>query len=383
VSNLCIIELYANNLTRKNTFQTGTGDFVGCEFTLAESGPRDFTLSFSDYQDIETSDIIKIKLHESANYFFMGVVREIPIEGSTTKKCEYRGYGLSDYLTRLNTTSKSYSSQTISAILTDLLDNIIIPSTPITKNVGKLNPPAITVTSLVANYTNIANALDALLKIARSSGDYVYGVDADGDFFFDERTTDLQVTLTVGTLGDYGTPFYNPEDIGEPVSKVFLKDKDGNYITTITDTSVSEIKEIELTAPDISNADAALWAAGVLAREAIITRRATIEWDIEDPPTLLKADGTLRIISNIPPYVLSPEYSEHYGDGNYGDGLYGGAGYFGYNIDDTLEVKEVTYMINDTRKTRVIELGELPIDLTEDIVKTNKKIADLRVSLGV
>jgi len=384
MSNLCTIEIYANNLTKKNTYQTGSGDFVSCEFTLSESGPRDFILSFADYQNIITSDIVKIKLHESANYFFTGVVREIPIEGATEKRCEYSGYGLSDYLGRLNTTSKSYSSQTISAILTDLLDNIIIPATPIIKNVAKITPPAITVNSLIANYTNVVNVLDALIKIARSSGDYIYGVDETGEFFFSLRSTTLMATLVVGANGEYSIPFYNPEDIGEPVSKVYLKDKDGNYIATISDSSVSEIKEIELTAPDINNTDAQLWAAGVLARDAVVTRRASIEWDIEsDSPILLKADGTLRIISNITPSILSPSYSEHYGDGNYGDGLYGGAGYYGYNIDDTLDVKEVKYVISDNTRTRMIELGELPIDLNDEIIKVNKNLIDLKVSLGV
>jgi hypothetical protein len=383
VSNLCVVELYANNLIRKNTFQTGTGDFLGCNFALSESGPRNFTLFFADYQDIETSDIVKIKLYESTDYFFMGVIRGTPIEGSTNKVGEYSGFGLSDYLTRVNTTSKSYSSKTIEFILDDLLDTIIIPATPIVKNAAKINPPAITITSMTLNYVNIGSALDSLIKIARSSGDYIYGVDSDGEFFFDLRSTTLMATLIPGATGENGIPEYNPDDIGEATSKVFLKDKNGTFINSFTETSVTEIKEIDLTAPDIDNTAAELWAQGILARESIITRRATIKWDIEEDPTVLKADGRIRIISNIPPSELTSEYSSNYGDGNYGSGLYGGSPYTGYNLDDTLDVKQVTYYINDLEATRQIELGSLPPELTDEIIQIEKDLIDLKISLGV
>jgi hypothetical protein len=376
----CTIELYDNNLGRKNTFQAGCGNLVRCEFAHGESGCLGFSLQFGKAQGIDETDIVKIKLHESANYFYTGVVRKTPIAGSSRTNYVYSGYGLNDYLGRLSGQSQTYTTQTLSYIVNHLVDNIIVPSSPIVKEAGLISLPSITITMGI-NYINIPENLDAIKRIANSAGDYIYGVNRDGKFFFQPRSTTLIAMLTVGAKGIYGIPEYNPAYADEPVSKIYLKDKDGNYLNSYTSSEDIDINEINLTAPDIDNTSAGLWAQGELAQREIRRKRASIRWPIEDEsPTLLVADGQLRIISIVPP--IGTQQLGPFGAGASGTGPFGGYAYTGFTLDDTLRVMRVRYVVSATEALRYIELGTIPVSLDEQIVELNKKLTELTVSLG-
>ena len=378
-----IVEVYDNTGMLKGTYQTGAGYFLGCEFTLDESGCRDFTLYFAQSVDIEKRDIIKIKIFNSDDYFFTGVVRVIPIDGSTETKYNYRGFGLNDYLLRINAESQSYANKTIEFILNDLLDDIIILKSPINKNLGKIDVPNITLTSFEINYNQMPNVLDALKKIANSEGDYIIGVDRVGDFFFKPRDAETKVTLVVGKKGIYGIDRYEPEDEYEAKTKLFLLDKDGVFISSFSSGEDNDIYEKKVTAPDVDNTSAEKWAEGILAESEINTRRASIEWKIEEQnPLLLIADGSIRIICNIPSPTTTQPSPNPYGSGTYGSGLYGGGLYQGKDIDDLLIVKEVRYILTSSQSVRQIQLGSLPVRLDEQIKELRKNLLDLEISLG-
>lgn len=379
-----IIELYDNSGAYKNTFQTGVGDFLGCEFTLEESGPKDFVLYFAKSVDIDRTDLIKIKLFNSDDYFFMGVVRKVPIDGSTKAEYNYSGFGLTDYFVRINTESQSYAAQTIEEIIIDLLDNIIIPKTPIVKNTAKINVPNITLTTFDINYTQLPEVLTALKKIAASDGNqYIIGVDEVGEFFFKPRDTETKATLVVGKDGRYGIDSYEPSDKYNAHTKYFVLDKDGGYITTITSTEDNDIFEQKITAPDVDNTTAEKWAEGILTEKEVITRSASIVWKIEEQdPLFLKANGRIRIISNIPPESAAAPSSNPWGSGTWGSGLWGGGQYTGKDIDDILRVMRVKYILTGSQSIRQIQLGALPIKLDSEIQKVNQDLLELRISLG-
>jgi len=376
------IELYDNTLARKKTYQSGSGDFIGVQFTIDESGPRDFVLFFAAPQIIEKKDIIKIRLFNSLDYFFMGVVRSIPIPGSTKAEYNYSGFGMNDYLLRVNAESRSYSGETIEFILDDLLDDVIIPKTPIVKNSAKILPPNITI-DFEINYSQIPEVIEALKQIANSAGQYITGVDQDGEFFFREKSTEKKAFLVVGAQGRYGIDDYQPEDETEIRTKYFLLDKDGVFISSVNSTEDNDVYEQKIVAPDIDNTTSQIWAEGILAENETITRRATIEWKIENvDPLVLVADGTLRIHSEIPPTETAAPSPNPYGSGTYGSGLYGGGQPTGIVVDNILQVKEITYISVGNQSIRTIQLGSLPVRLDEDIIKVQKNITDLRVSLG-
>lgn len=381
----CIIEVYDAEGDRKATFQTGCGDFIGCDFVLDESGCKNFTLYFSSSQNLIRKDTVKIKIFGSLDNFFCGVIREIPIEGSTEQKFNYSGYGFNDYLLRINSGALSYANKTIEYIIDDLLDNIITVKTPIIRNNTKLSFPAITITSLVVNYSQIPEVLDALKKIASSSGEkYIMGVDQEGEFFFRPRSTDVKKTLIVGKLGDSGIDKYEPQESFETRTKYYVLDKNGTYKTTINSTVDNDIYEEKLTAPDIDDTSITNWANGIMIENEASIKTAAIQWKIENvDPLLLTGDGNIRIISNVPPISLVIGNPNPYGSGTYGSGLYGGGQSEWKTLDDELRVIEVSYVLNNNQFVRNIQLGNKLVTLDESFLKVRKELVDLKVSLGV
>lgn len=385
-----IVEWYNNTLGYKGVFQTGVGDFLGCEFTIDESGSRDFILYFAKSVGIGKKDIIKIKIFNSDDYFFTGVVRTIPVDGSTKAEYNYSGYGLNDYFTRINAESRSYAADTIADVLDDLLDNVLIPNSPIIKNIGKINPPNITIGSLEVNYGDIPDLLDQLKKLANSTGDrYHVGVDHDGEFFFEPKRTDIRTVLVVGKEGRQGIDFYEPEDLVEVTTQIYVLDKDGVYVDIIENPNVTEdeedINRQKVTSPDVDNTTAELLAEGEMNEIDIDynSRRASIVWKIEEQmPLHLLADGNIRILNNIPPPTTTIPNPNPYGSGTYGSGLYGGGQYEGKDIDDTLEIKEIKYILTGSSSVRQIELGGLPPRIENQVKGMGKDLNNLRISLS-
>lgn len=377
------IEVYDPSGALKGFYQSGIGDFIDCDFINDEYGCNSFILRFSEYIDINKRDTIKIRLNNQDDYIFNGVVRTIPIRGTTDLNYAYAGFGLNDYLLRLNTTSESYANKSVSYIVEDLLDNIIVDKSPIAKNAAKLDSISLNVTEINFKYIQVREALEQLQKLANSTGtEYLFGVDAEGDFFFRARDTDTIATLTVGTFGDFGITDYAPTDSYEETSRYYVLDKDGNYIDTYGSTEDIDIFEKKLTAPDISSSDIPNWALGQLLVNEQTQREAQIDWDIEKKrPINLTGDGYIRVISQTPP-SLKALVSNPYGSGTYGSGLYGGEQTDLFLVDDTLKVKTVSYFISKKEAKRTIQLGSLPISLDREIIDINKEVANLKVSLG-
>ena len=136
-----MVEVYDNDGLLKGLHQTGVDNFIGCRFTITPSGSQDFILFFASYVNIEKKDIIKIRLFNSLDYLFTGVVRRIPIDGSTEANYNYSGFGLIDYFIRANTESRTYSVVAMQTIIDDLVNNILLTKTPINRNDAKINPP--------------------------------------------------------------------------------------------------------------------------------------------------------------------------------------------------------------------------------------------------
>lgn len=379
------IEVYDPTGAFKALYQTGVGEFLGMEFSVDDSGSKDFTLFFANVADIEKKDIIRIKLFDTEEYFFTGVIRTIPIEGSTKLEFNYSGFGLNDYLLRVNTESQNYVGDTISDIVEDLVDNIITVKSPINKNSAKIDNITTVISDITFKYISASQALSQLRDIAQSDGnEYIVGVDNVGDFFFKQRSDETQATLVVGKKGRYGIEEYQPEDSIEERTKYYVLDKDGTFVTTVSSTLNNDIFEEKLTAPDIANSDISNWAQGILTTAEITTRQASINWEIwKNAPELIVADGYIRVISNIlEPSASTLPGSSIYGSGTYGSGLYGGAQYEGKDLDDTLKIKGVNYIVNSDTANRTIQLGGSVIQLEKQLVEVSKNVEALRISLG-
>lgn len=378
------IEVFDNKLYPKSFFQAGSGDLLECNFSLSEYGCSNFRLLFSNFVNIDKRDFVKIKLFGS-DYMYYGVVRTIPIKGSTNFNYEYTGFGLNDYFLRTNTESLTYTNQTVTEIINDIVDNVLIPKTPITKGTLKIDDININVGSLEFKFVTVKDALEEIVKIANSDGnDYIYGVDSEGDFFFHARDLDVQATLTVGKTGDFGITDYSPQDSYEEKSIIHVLKSDGTYYKTFYSLENIDIYESKVTAPEGLTEDDDLdnWAEGQLKILEQSKRQANIEWQIESSnPYPLIANGTLRIISLLPP-TKTVLIENPYGSGVYGSGLYGGEQSDFFILDDTLIIKNVDYKITKDQALRTIQLGELPVSLDREIINVNKNVEELRLSLG-
>lgn len=380
-----VVEVYTRSLTLKAIYQTGVGDFLGLHFVIDESGGRNFTLFFATYASINKRDIVKIRLMDSDDYFFTGVIRNIPLDGSTEQSYIYGGYGFTDYLHRINTESQNYTSTTVRTVVLHILDNLIVPKTPISKNLGKISQLNIAISDVSFNYIQVSNALEEIKKLANSDGnDYLVGVDADGDFFFLARSSEVVNTLVVGKDGINTIPEYSPTEIVEAKSKLYVLRNDGTLYGTETSTEDIDVFEEKVAAPDFSDSDIGLWAQGQLLIKEQETRQASVLWEIETSnPLRLIADGFLRIISNIPSTVGSISTGTAFGVGAFGAGSFGDFSYSGKDVDDTLKIKEISYTINDREAIRQIQLGALPVEIDRQIVDVNKKVDKLSTVLGV
>jgi hypothetical protein len=378
--------VWDKNMNFKCMYQAGSCDLASIEFTHGVKGCGDFTLQFSTSTDIVQADRIKIRLFNSDQWFYTGVIRSIPEVGSTKKGFEYSGLGYNDYFSRINSGSQSYSNKSLAYIAYDLLNSKLIGTTPILYDAAKMNPPNITLTSLKANYCSVNDVFDALVKIANSTGiEYNIGVDKDSYFFFRPRDPGIAEILTVGTKGKWSIQAYEPESSQDPRTNLIVLDKDGNYLTTVNSLLNNDVYYDKMTAPDIDSATAILWGQGQLAQMERTTLSATVEWPIESYyPDVLIADGFIRVICTIPPKTQITVSGTAWGDGNWGDGLWGGGVAPQWtNRDDTLTVNEVKYKLDSKKAIRTIALGSTPPRLEDVITDIDKKLTSLEVSLGM
>jgi hypothetical protein len=60
-----------------------------------------------------------------------------------------------------------------------------------------------------------------------------------------------------------------------------------------------------------------------------------------------------------------------------------GAAYSGKDLDDVLEVRDVSYKIAAAGSSRTINLGSLPANLPRSVAKLINHVKDMETSLGI
>lgn len=279
---MATVFVYDRNGTFKMMLQSGAGPMLRVKFTLGRKGCAGFELEFAEPVSIVKSDKVKILLMDVEDPFYMGVVRSVPIAGSSARQYVYSGFGMNDYFYRLNAGALTYAGQSLTAIVTDLVDTVITVKSIITKDAAKISLPAINVTSFVSNYAQVSEVLDALKNIADSSGtEYNYGVDEEGDFFFRERDASTVATLVVGKRGPYGILAYDPVDEQEQRTALEVLRQDGTWLQKVSSTLGNDIYEEKVTGPEIDDTSLALWATGILFEKERTVRSAVVEWPID------------------------------------------------------------------------------------------------------
>ena len=95
--------------------------------------------------------------------------------------------------------NQDYSSQEISVIVKNVLDNFVVPNTNITYDSADIEDTGFTADSLEFSYVT---ALEVMKKLADIVGSREWGVDKDKKFFFKQKSsnTDIFYSLTAGKI---------------------------------------------------------------------------------------------------------------------------------------------------------------------------------------
>jgi hypothetical protein len=126
---------------------------------------------------------------------YQGLIEnKLPSVQGLTEKIQITGHGYYTQLGRVYINNITYTSTEISAIVTNILDNYIVPNTNISYSASNIQNTGITLSSIQFN----EYADTALQKLADIAGNVEYGVDMNRNFYFKTQSTSVGFNFPVG-----------------------------------------------------------------------------------------------------------------------------------------------------------------------------------------
>ncbi len=177
-------------------------------FTLDDNGCKDFSLKLLELPPFDILDfsIIIIRIGNTTFDWYKGIIDYPDSLGTDREFIEFRGNGLFTYLKTISGDDASFAAgQDIGEIVDFIASGQIADETPINYNPTKIN-----MTTGVINANPIELTKHNLEKVLQTFADMTqhrFGVDGDGDFFFEPRETTIQKTFFVG----YDVQTYKPK----------------------------------------------------------------------------------------------------------------------------------------------------------------------------
>ena len=236
----------------------GSIDFELCEFGCGTFRlTTDRALPFS----IGYRTRVDIFPYFSSDPWYTGFVMQLPKRTQKREPFEYAGFGYFEQLDWVLVT-KSYADTNLSAIIADIIQNIVAPSTHIKYNASKIASVSYEVASIDFDHVPAKEALETLAGFAP---DYEYGVDSYREFYFREKLTEATARLWAGK---HFFEFDVNEDIDSVRNKLYVKQGtivSGSNIAGAVQNAESissyGLREAIITVPEVLNAsDALAWA---------------------------------------------------------------------------------------------------------------------------
>lgn len=286
---------------------------------------------------------------ENKNYSIDGVKETVNIRGDG-----YRSQLSDIYVDR------DYSGQTVEDIVTDILDNDVVPNTDISYSGGDIVATGVTLDDIEFN----CDALKAFTTLAEIVGTREWGVDRNRAFFFKARSETVNFSYTYpGKIIRY-----NEDDTSkEIVNRVILigGDVGGVTFTRVGNDTGSQLKWKRRDKPMqnaaiVTNAVADQFIAAQFAEFSQPSFRARL--DLRDE----------RLIENTTPlglFEIIPTLAT-YGTRKYQTGLYSGR--------ISLQINRVSYTIDGLNNLKTsIQIGRLRPDAAEAIGQLQYKLDQL------
>lgn len=240
-----------------------------------------------------------------------GIIKQLPPRGTTSDEITISGVGIASRFSEIKVT-RQFTNKTIAEIITTLETNYFT-SAGVTYNAAKVTVPAITITALNWDDTNLSTCIMDLISICNNdfqTEEYCYGVDPYGEFYFLPMAK-----TTVQNQFFEGFHFQAPEvsvDRDRIVNQIVafratLADPTViEYVDTYSDTSsINEYQlfEKKIVIPShISTAGIADYVNGILS-------------NYKDPKTIITVNNLLLSINNLayygaglPGFILTSNY---------------------------------------------------------------------------
>lgn len=257
---------------------------------------------------------------------------------------------------------KVYTSQEISVIVTDILDNYITSNTDITYSGGDISATSFTPDSIEFS----KDALDCFNTLADITGSREWGVDADRKFFFKERssTSGFRYRANDTKVLDFSID-NSSKDI---VNRVIILGGDvaGSPFVRIVNDAQSQLKwnrrdRTVSNSAIVTNAVADQFADAIFAEFSDISLRTRIK---------ILEENQFESTVPIPLFEVIGEPRDTYGTKKYGSGL--------YNAVVALQVNRISYKIDKSSNLTVsLQLGKIRPSIAEDLSQLKYNIDQL------
>lgn len=344
-----LINIYDNINRKIHTIEEGSDGFKSIKFSIDEHGCADFTMEHL-YQQVKNpgsgTEMINLFGHGYRIEVYIGSMIEPWYNGYVTDCPEYtgiddiyiiRGKGYIERLSHHRVTHH-FQSETVHDIVDYIIKNYVEPEiyiVYIAENISSLATYLVNDIQIKRIITN-----DVMAQLATLAGNYIYGVNANREFYFKPFDVSIILNLWVGHHVidcDYSSSSLKLANrLYIKCGEQTLDDEENkeNYAGIVENTAsqvVYGLFEDEVTAPSfMDNDDALIWGEYELATRKDPAKYLKINEvfniDITSP---IAADGNCRII---------------FLNGN----------------SETLPIKKVTYSIDDKNALKCdLEIGDI------------------------
>jgi hypothetical protein len=323
------------------------------KFELLNTGCGMFELELSELPDALSSLSynyrVDIHFYNDTSPWYSGYILEKPQDGTTEQTYKISGYGFFNQLSDI-VVNDSYSSDYVHDIVKAIMTTYVEDKTDIIYRESKIEDTTYEIQSV--SWDRIY-AKEVFKQLSEYVLGYEFGVDADREFFFRQKSTGIEDEAQL-FVGKNLNKFIPLEDISEVKNKLYIYGGEmtgtppSNYLTTVEDASSQSaygLKEAKLTIPSALDVDdAEQWGNYKLAELKDPVQRATID-GIDIYQVKLDAVGNARITSV--------------------DGLH----------EYTLPIKKVAYTFSSEGIVAKADLGELDLSFTKEQIKIKEALA--------
>lgn len=188
------------------------------EFTDGRRGSMDFKLKLNKLPDfpILPFSIVKMRIGNSTFNWYSGVIDYSDDLGTEKDFFEFRGRGLSQYTSVLRGEKIHLAGTDIGEIVNDIALNELPPFSPIKYNEAKINQ--ITGVVIVNDIDLSLAFIDKILDTLALMANHRWGVDGDGETYFEPVQGTLQRTFFVGFTINQFEPKLNLQEVKNSIT---------------------------------------------------------------------------------------------------------------------------------------------------------------------